>query len=447
MQINVLNGNQEFPERRDLRKFAQPRQRKVNRENDKIRGHDPQGAPGKEAAQLDRLTAGKRRKQLTADQIAAEDEEEIDTDPTETMPLARQRETENAAVVNDDNDDGEGTEKVETGLAFAILKARIDCGLTHGFIDTRNVAEHCRSQKSEPCVKVATRCRTPNGYLRSVARLDTERKLDSSVKFCLDRSVRVDDQEASRSAIGLSTQNGAVGFVTTHWSVVLEAQGESPAAKEALEQLCRAYWRPLYAFARRQGLGPEDAQDLIQEFFARLLGRRSLNTVRREKGRLRSYLLVSLKRFLAGERHRARGIKRYETGAHIPLDELLAWEGADFDLAETLSADQLYERRWALAVLEQVLTRLEDEYQAADKGRLFERLKDSLVGDRHQLLQAQIAAELGMTENAVKQAFHRFRRRYRLLLHEEIARTVVQPGDVESELRHLISVLRGQSAR
>src|SRR5437667_7652761 len=104
-----------------------------------------------------------------------------------------------------------------------------------------------------PRVKAATRCRTPNGYLRSVAGLDTTgRKLDFSVKFCLDRSVPVVDEEASGSAIGLSTQNGAVAFVTTHWSVVLEAQGESPAAKEALEQLCRAYWRPLYAFARRQ---------------------------------------------------------------------------------------------------------------------------------------------------------------------------------------------------
>jgi RNA polymerase sigma factor (sigma-70 family) len=259
--------------------------------------------------------------------------------------------------------------------------------------------------------------------------------------------VPVDDGEASRSAIGLSTQNGTVAFVTTHWSVVLEAQGESPAAKEALEQLCRAYWQPLYGFARRQGLGPEDAQDLIQEFFARLLARRSLNTVRREKGRLRSYLLVSLKRFLATERHRARGVKRYETGAHIPFDELLAWERAEFELAETLGADQLYERRWALSVLEQVLTRLEDEYQVAGNDLLFERLKDSLVGDRHGPLQAQIAIELGMTENAVKQAYHRFRRRYRLLLREEIARTVVQPGDVESELRHLIAVLRGQSMR
>jgi RNA polymerase sigma factor (sigma-70 family) len=238
-------------------------------------------------------------------------------------------------------------------------------------------------------------------------------------------------------------QGEAVVFATTHWSVVLTAQGESPAAHEALEKLCRTYWRPLYAFVRREGLGPEDAKDLIQEFFARLLERRNLRTVRREKGRLRSYLLVSIKRFLASERHRASGVKRYETGPSIPLDELLAHESADFELAETLSADRLYERRWVLAVLDQVLARLEDEYQAAGNRLLFERLKDSLVGEQHGPLQAEIATELDMTENAVKQAFHRFRRRYRLLLREEIAHTVAQPGDVEDELRHFISVLRG----
>jgi RNA polymerase sigma-70 factor (ECF subfamily) len=228
---------------------------------------------------------------------------------------------------------------------------------------------------------------------------------------------------------------------------VREAQSESPAAKEALEQLCQAYWQPLYAFARRQGLGPEDAQDSVQEFFAGLLDRKSLNGVRRDKGRLRSYLLVSLKHFLANERQRARGPKRYQTGAHIPLDQLIASERAESDLAEALSADQIYEHRWALAVLEQALTALENEYYHAGNGILFERLKDSLVGDQHGPLQAQIAAELDMTENAVKQAFHRFRRRYRLLLRKEIGRTVVQPGDVEDELRHLISVLRGQSAK
>ena len=157
---------------------------------------------------------------------------------------------------------------------------------------------------------------------------------------------------------------------------------------------------------------------------------------------MRSYLLVSLKRFLATERHRANGVKRYESGPYIPLDELLKSEAADFELAETLSADQLYERRWALAMLEQVLGRLESEYQAANNAALFDQLKEFLVGERGRPTQAQIATELGMTENAVKQAFHRFRQRYRLLIREEIAHTVAQPGDVEDELRHLISVLR-----
>jgi len=240
-----------------------------------------------------------------------------------------------------------------------------------------------------------------------------------------------------------SANGGAMAFTTTHWSVVLEAQGESPAAQRALEILCQTYWRPLYGFARRQGLGREEAQDLIQEFFACLLEHRNLNTVRREKGRLRSYLLVSLKRFLASERHRASGVNRYETGPHIPLDELLESEAADFELAETSSADRLYERRWALAVLEQVLTRLESEYRAAGNAALFDRLKEFLVGEQGRRLQAEIAAQLGMTENAVKQAFHRFRQRYRVLLREEIAHTVIAPGDVEDELRHLISVLRG----
>jgi RNA polymerase sigma factor (sigma-70 family) len=240
-----------------------------------------------------------------------------------------------------------------------------------------------------------------------------------------------------------STNGGAVAFTTTHWSVVVEAQGESPAAQRALEILCRTYWRPLYGFARRQGLTREEAQDLIQDFFSRLLEHRNLETVRREKGRLRSYLLVSLKRFLASEQRRASGVKRYETGPHIPLDEVLESEAADFEFAEMLSADRLYERRWALAVLEQVLDRLETEYRAAGNAALFDRLKEFLIGEQGQPFQAEIAAQLGMTENAVKQAFHRFRQRYRVLLREEIAHTVIAPGDVEDELRHLVSVLRG----
>ena len=239
-----------------------------------------------------------------------------------------------------------------------------------------------------------------------------------------------------------SANSGGMQFTTTHWSIVLEAQGETPAAQKALEILCRTYWRPLYGFARRHGLGREEAQDLVQEFFARLLEHKNLEAVRREKGRLRSYLLVSLKRFLASERHRASGVKRYESGPHIPLDELLESEAADFELTETWSADRIYERHWALAVLEQVLGRLESEYRAAGNAVLFDRLKEFLVGERGLRTQAEIATELGLTENAVKQAFHRFRQRYRVLLREEIAHTVTQAGDVEGELRHLVSVLR-----
>src|SRR4029434_8784245 len=180
-------------------------------------------------------------------------------------------------------------------------------------------------------------------------------------------------------SLAIEGANRGAAFTTTHWSVVLQAQDETPAAKKAREILCRTYWRPLYAFARREGLAREEAQDLVQEFFARLLEHRNINTVRREKGRLRSYLLVSLKRFLAAERHRASSVKRYESGPHIPLDELLQSEAPDFELAETWSADRLYERHWALAVLEQVLGRLESEYRAAGNAMLFDRLKEFLV--------------------------------------------------------------------
>jgi RNA polymerase sigma factor (sigma-70 family) len=272
-------------------------------------------------------------------------------------------------------------------------------------------------------------------------------RLDFGANFYLNRSVSAaEDSESVRELTAVDSaaagQHAAASFTTTHWSVVLEAQDETPAAKRALEILCRTYWRPLYGFVRRHGLGREEAQDLVQEFFERLLEHRNLDTVRREKGRLRSYLLVSLKRLLASEQHRAGRVKRYETGLHIPLNELTESEVTDFELAETMSADRLYERRWALGVLEQVLGRLESEYQAAGNAALFDRLKEFLIGEQVRPRQAEIGADLGMTENAVKQAFHRFRQRYRMLLREEIAHTVIAPGDVEDELRHLVSVLR-----
>jgi len=222
----------------------------------------------------------------------------------------------------------------------------------------------------------------------------------------------------------------------------LAAQERSPAAEAALEKLCRTYWWPLYGFVRRQGSSPEEAQDLTQGFFAMLLERRDFESVRREKGRLRSYLLVSLKNFLAKAHRREMAVKRGEGQPLVPLDELMARERADLEPADTLSADKIYERRWALTLLEQVLARLENEYRVAGNAPLFEQLKELLADEPGRPSQADIAAGLGMTENAVKQAFHRLRQRYRELLHEEIAHTVAAPGDVEDELRHFISVLQ-----
>ncbi len=159
---------------------------------------------------------------------------------------------------------------------------------------------------------------------------------------------------------------------------MLEAQGESPAADQALEKLCRTYWWPLYGFVRRQGYSPEEAQDLTQGFFAMLLERRDLNTVRREKGRLRSFFLASLKNFLAKANRRARTIKRGGGQPLVPLEELLARERADLEPADTLSAERIFERRWALTLLEQVLARLEEESRVAGNPALFERLKQVL---------------------------------------------------------------------
>ena len=240
----------------------------------------------------------------------------------------------------------------------------------------------------------------------------------------------------------MPAQSDAVAFATTHWSVVLQAQGRSPAADEALEKLCRIYWWPLYGFVRRSGYSPEEAQDLTQGFFALLLERRDLDVVRQEKGRLRSYLLVSLKNFLAKARRHELAVKRGEGQALVPLDELLTRERADVEPTDTLTADRVFERRWALTLLEQVLARLEREYQSAGNAKLFDCLKEFLSDEPGRRSQAEVATELGMTENAVKQAFHRLRQRYRQLLRDEIAQTVAVPGDAEDELRHFISVLQ-----
>ena len=253
------------------------------------------------------------------------------------------------------------------------------------------------------------------------------------------------DNGASLSTIGLEAvgQNGPVAFATTQWSIVLTAQSESPAAEKALEELCCTYWWPLFSFVRRQGYSPEEAQDLTQSFFALFLERRDFDEVRREKGRLRSYLLGSLKNFLSNADRRIMTIKRGEGKPLVPLEELLARNGTDLEPAHNLGADRIYERCWALALLEQVLMRLEKEYRLAGKVTLFERLKQTLTCEPDRRSQAEIAQELDMTEHAVKQAFYRLRRQCALLLREEIANTVATPDDVEDELRHFIAVLQG----
>jgi len=255
--------------------------------------------------------------------------------------------------------------------------------------------------------------------------------------------VPAEDEATSLTASGPAPagHHGAA-FATTHWSVVLTAQGQSPAADQALEKLCRTYWWPLYGFVRRNGHNPEEAQDLTQGFFALLLERRDLDVVRREKGRLRSYILVSLKNFIAKAKRRELTLKRGEGRPLVPLDELIAREHADLEPADNLTADKIYERRWALTLLEQVLTRLESEYRSAGNEKLFDCLKEFISDEPGRRSQAEVAAELGITENALKQAFHRLRQRYRQLLRDEIAQTVAVPGDVEDELRHFISVLQ-----
>jgi RNA polymerase sigma-70 factor (ECF subfamily) len=224
--------------------------------------------------------------------------------------------------------------------------------------------------------------------------------------------------------------------------VVLDAQSELRAAREALEKLCRIYWRPIYSFLQRLGIGPKEAGDLTQGFLALLLERKDLNTVRKEKGRLRSYLLASLKNFLADERRRTMAIKRGQGEQFIASQELRERDRIDVERNNKLTADQIYERRWALTVLEQVMRRLRDEYRRAGNLRFFEQMKKILMDEPCQPSHAEIASEFDITENAVKQAFCRFRQRYQNLLREEIGHTVATPSDVEQELRHLINVVQ-----
>ena len=233
-------------------------------------------------------------------------------------------------------------------------------------------------------------------------------------------------------------------FTTTHWSVVLAAGGrDSPQAAAALERLCRTYWYPLYAHVRRRGYSPEDTEDLTQEFFARLLAGHWLNKADCHRGRFRSFLLSCLNHFLADQWHRTRAAKRGGGQALIPLDEADAEARYRREPADPADAERLYERRWALTLLNRVLERLQAEFAAEGKTRLFEPLQPFLLGEKTGRTYAEVAVDLRTTEGAVKMTVLRLRQRYRELLWDEIAQTVGVPEEVESELRYLRSVLRG----
>lgn len=236
-----------------------------------------------------------------------------------------------------------------------------------------------------------------------------------------------------------SIQPGAREFATTRWSMVLAAHGGDSQARAALGELCERYWYPLYAFVRRQGHAPHDAQDLTQEFFARLIGKDWLAEVAKERGRFRSWLLAAMRHFLANEWNRARTQKRGGGAPVVSLDETDAEGRYLHEPAEVVDAEQLFERRWALTLLDGVLARLQAEMEAAGKAAHFAAMKGALTGG--QLAYAEVAARLGMSEGSVRVAVHRLRERYRECLRAAVADTVESADAVDAELQHLFSAL------
>jgi RNA polymerase sigma-70 factor (ECF subfamily) len=233
-------------------------------------------------------------------------------------------------------------------------------------------------------------------------------------------------------------------FLTTRWSMVLSAGGErTPEAERALESLCQAYWFPLFAHVRRSGRTAADAEDLTQAFFEKLLEKRWLADADRERGRFRSFLLGSLKHFLANEWDKAHAAKRGGRHRIIALDAETAEHRLQMEPADDASPDKAFDRRWALAVLDAVLVRLRGEFAASGKAEMFDHLKGTLEVGGTDVPYAQLAAGLGMTPGAVRVAAHRLRRRYRELLRDEIAQTVAAGEDVADELRHLIAAISG----
>lgn len=244
-------------------------------------------------------------------------------------------------------------------------------------------------------------------------------------------------------AIRNGAQAGEAGewFGTTQWSVVLSAgKQDSEQAQQALAKLCQSYWYPLYVFVRRQGQRPEDAQDLVQGFFAKVIEKNYIADAEREKGRFRSFLLLALKRYMANEWDHAHREKRGGGKEIISLDEQNTEMRYKAEPADQMSPEKAFERQWALTLLQQVLDRLSAEFSAPDRARIFEELKVFLNGEKGGSY-AEVGARLGMSESAIKVTVHRLRVRYRELLKLEIADTVSSPEAIKDEINHLFTAL------
>jgi len=235
-----------------------------------------------------------------------------------------------------------------------------------------------------------------------------------------------------------STVNHAAQFGTTQWSAVIRA---GQGAEDALVKLCRIYWPPLYAYIHRRGHSVHEAQDLTQAFFAHLLENRALRAVAPSKGRFRSFLLISLKHFLDNEWHKARTLKRGGGQVLISWDHLKPEDRELLEPCEQMTPERLFDRRWALMLLERVLKQLRNECVVSRKGDVFEKLRDHLTGDAGGKSYQEIAADLNMSEGAVKVTVHRLRRRFGELVRAQIARTVDRPEEIDDEIRQLFAAL------
>ena len=247
------------------------------------------------------------------------------------------------------------------------------------------------------------------------------------------------DDNLLAPGIAAPVENRRDAFATTHWSVVSAARGDDPAGAAALEELCRKYWLPAYVFVRRRGFDFHEAQDLTQSFFTHVIERRAFNQASRDKGKFRSFLLAALLNFMKNEWDRQRTLKRGGQRQFISLDETAAEQRYQLEPVESVTPETLFERRWALTLLEQVLARLKQEYAADGKADLIAKLEPLITGEVTPGRYAELALDLGMKEAAVRMALSRTRRRFGELLRQEIAQTLLTPAEVDDEIRHLFA--------